>query len=103
MVTFFWRCPHRGSLRQNKLSKLFFDMQLHVVICVLEPVNLRTSGKKMHYVLSCDYSDYIIRNVLHISDLYNPNLYDTPHTHVLVHVARCINAIFSDYIIRNML
>jgi hypothetical protein len=32
----FLRFPHRGSLRQNKLSKLFFDMQLHVVICVLE-------------------------------------------------------------------
>jgi len=28
----FWRCTHKGSLRQNKLSKLFFHMHLHVVI-----------------------------------------------------------------------
>lgn len=57
----------------------------------------------MHFVLSCDYSDYIIRNVLTHFGLCNPKQYDTTHAHVLVHVEWGVNTIYLDYIIRNAL
>ena len=57
---FFWRWTHRGHLLQSKLSKLFLDTRLHVVINVLESglqcVKKLSGGmllktkKKMHYV-----------------------------------------------------
>lgn len=78
----FWRCTHRGRLQQNKLSNLFSDMHLHVVTSILE-LSLQCVkkiyqveccwklGKIMHFVMSFDCSDYIIRNVNTHLRLYN--------------------------------
>lgn len=55
--------------------------------------------KKLHFDLSCDRLDYLIRNAIAHFKLYNLKHYVTPHEHVLVYIAWGLNAKFSDYII----